>query len=139
MFCREQVAQLRGIVGRIRELGGSLVAVGNGTSGQAAAFVEGKKIDFPVVVDPSLDAYRQAGLRRSVTSVLAPRSLLDGARALSRGHLQGQLQGDAWQLGGAVVLDAEGRPVWSHVSRAPGDLPSPEAILAALERAVEEA
>ena len=69
MFCREQVVQLRDGVGEIRKAGAELVVVGNGRPQHALDFRSEYELDFPLVVDPELQAYRAAGLRRGLQGV----------------------------------------------------------------------
>ena len=45
------------------------------------------------------------------------------------------LAGDAWQQGGALVVQPGGKVTFRYVSLGPGDHPRPAALLAALKRA----
>lgn len=121
MFCREQVAQLRGTVPAIRALGAELVVVGNGGPSHAQHFRDEQKLDFPLLVDPKLQAYEAAGLRRSVLSNFSFGALRSAARALGSGHRQGWTQGDPWQQGGTFVITPDGRTLFSYISREAGD------------------
>lgn len=132
MFCREQVAQLRGHLPRIRALGAELVVVGNGTPKQAAGFRKDQHIDFPLLVDPGLKAYEAAGLKRGLLTVLSPGVLARGFTTLRHGFTQGSTQGDPWQQGGAFVVAAGGEVRYAFVSDAAGHHPPPEELLAAL-------
>jgi peroxiredoxin len=132
MFCREQVVQLRDGVGEIRKAGAELVVVGNGRPEHALDFRSEYELDFPLVVDPELHAYRAAGLRRGVLDALGPRTLGNALRAWRRGARQGAAKGDPWQLGGTFVIRAGGRVVYRHVSREAGDHPPLAEILAAM-------
>lgn len=133
MLCREQVAQLRDALDEIRELGAELVVVGNGRPEQARQFKEERQLDFPVLVDPELIAYRAAELRRGA-STFGLGSLRGGLRALRKGHLQGRTQGDPWQQGGVFVVTPAGRVAFSYVSEEAGDHPETSAVLEALRR-----
>lgn len=112
---------MRDALPEIRAAGAELVVVGSGTPEQAARFRDERGLDFPLFVDPELEAYRAAGLRRSVIDTLGPRALAHAMRAFRRGARQGSVQGDPWQLGGAFVIDRTGKPVYRHVSRNAGD------------------
>lgn len=132
MFCREQVAQLRGHLDAIRAKGAELVVVGNGTAKMAAAFKKEFGVDIPLLVDPGLKAYNAAGLKRGVFTVLSPAVLARGARTLANGFTQGPMQGDAFQQGGAFVLEKGGAVRYAFVSDAAGHHPPPEELVAAL-------
>lgn len=123
---------MRGEKDRIEAAGATLVVVGNGLPWQAKAFRDEQGIDFPLVVDPDLVAYRAAGLRRGMLHTLGPRVLAHAARAFGRGFRQGSVQGDPWQVGGVFLVLPGGRVAWQHVSREAGDHPSSEAIHVAL-------
>jgi NAD(P)-dependent dehydrogenase (short-subunit alcohol dehydrogenase family) len=132
MFCREQVAQLRGELDEIRARGAELVIVGNGAASFAKAFREDFELDGPLLVDPELRAYRAAGLRRGRVELLSPRLPRNALRAFRSGARQGAVQGDAWQLGGVFVIRPGGELAFRHVSREAGDHPAVAEILAAL-------
>ncbi len=50
--------------GEIRETGAEIAVVGNGSRYFASAFREDVDLDFPLLIDPDLEAYRAAGPRR---------------------------------------------------------------------------
>jgi len=125
---------LRDRVGEIREAGAELVVVGNGTPDHAAAFGEEEGIDFPLLVDPELVAYRAAGLRRGMRDAIRAKTLGHAMRAFRKGFRQTSVKGDPWQLGGAFVIAPGSRILWKHVSREAGDHADPDAILQVLQR-----
>lgn len=133
MFCRQQVAQLRDEIDEFRRLGAELVAVGNGSVEQAREFREAEQLPFPLFTDPSLRAYRRAGLRHGLASSIDPRVALRGLQAMAGGFRQGAVQGDAWQQGGVFVVAPGGRLLYGYVSRHAGDHPATADILRALE------
>lgn len=126
---------MRGEVPKIRELGGELVVVGNGQPMHATDFRERNQLDFPLLVDPDLEAYAAAGLRRGVGSALNPRVLGNAWRAMRGGHRQGKTQGDPWQQGGAFVISPDAQVHYQQISRTAGDHADPAELLAALRRA----
>lgn len=132
MFCREHVVQLHRTIDDIHAAGAELYVIGNGTPNFIAGFRETTGYDGPLYVDPSLEAYRVAGLKRGVLSTFGPRSALRGIRTLTRGHKQGRTQGDPWQQGGTLVVDPGGQVIMAHVSSGAGDNAAPEQILSAL-------
>lgn len=133
MFCREQVAQLRGVVDDIRQRGAELHVIGSGSVEQAALFQRERELDVPLYVDPSLASYRAAGLRRDAGATLHPRILKNVARTLGGGFRQGRTRGDAWQQGGAFVIAPGGEVAFAQVSQVAGDHADPAEILRALE------
>ena len=120
-------------------LGVSVVLVGNGPPPALAAFVRDMSLErrrVTVVTDPSLAAFRAAGLRRPRVHGL--RAAIETVRALGAGYRQRRRAGDAMQLGGAVLVDEAGRVLYHHRGRSPGDLADPSDIVqAALALLVE--
>lgn len=107
----------------MRALGGDIVLVGSGTPEQARRFVDDFHVKMPVVTDPTLEAYRRAGMKRSVLGSIGPGVLLRGAKTLAKGFRQHRQQGDNWQQGGVVVvsaLEAGGRVTMQHAADAAG-------------------
>jgi peroxiredoxin len=125
---------LRGEVDGFRALGAELAVVGNGTPAQAKEFAAEYELPFRLYVDPKLDAYRAAGLRRGVLDTLNPGTLAHAVRALRTGARQGLTKGDPWQLGGAFVIEPGGRVAFRHVSRDAGDHADPAKIRKALAK-----
>lgn len=123
---------MRHEVPRIREQGAELVVVGNGQPWQAKAFKEAFGLDFPLLTDPKMAAYRAAELRRSIGSVFNLRSALSGISATLSGHTNQGIQGDPWQQGGAFVITPDNRVLFSYVSQAAGDHPEPDRLIAPL-------
>jgi len=117
-------------------LGAELVVVGNGSPLQAQDFKEQHDLDFPLLVDPELEAYAAAGLRRGLGSTFNLKSMGNAVRALKGGHRQTSVQGDPWQQGGAFVITPDGAVHFEHVSQAAGDHPKPQAIIQALKSAL---
>jgi peroxiredoxin len=125
---------LRGEVEGFRELGAALAVVGNGTPAQAKDFAAEYELPFPLYVDPKLEAYRAAGLRRGVLDTLNAGTFTHALRALRTGARQGLTKGDPWQLGGAFVVAPGGRIAFRHVSRDAGDHADAAKIRKALEK-----
>ena len=117
----------------------SVVLVGNGPPEALAAFARDLRLDgrrVTVVTDPSLAAFRAAGLRRPRVHGL--RAAIETLRALGAGYRKRRRAGDARQLGGAVLVDEAGRVLYYHRSGSPGDLADPSDIVqAALALLVE--
>ncbi len=124
--------QLRDEYPRIRQKGAELVVVGNGQPFHARDFQQEYDLEFPLYVDPDLEAYAAAGLRRGVKSTMSIKSLGHAVRALKSGSRQKKTQGDPWQQGGVFVIHPPDTESFAHVSKEAGDHPTPEAFLAAL-------
>jgi len=101
-----------------------------------AQFVEMEAVPFPVLSDVSRQAYTAFGLQRgrasTIWSLATAKSYL---RSILHGRLPRLPRGDLTQLGGDVVLDADGRIVFVHRSQNPADRPTVETIVAAIRRA----
>ena len=108
-----------------------LVVVGNGQPAHAAAFREDERIPFELWVDPEMEAYRAAGLRRGATKSLSLKTLGHAWRAMRGGFRQAEVQGDPWQLGGAFVINTQGEVLYQQISREAGDHVSISELLAA--------
>ncbi len=127
---------MREHVPAIRATGARLVVLGNGQPWQAKAFQDEHPIDAELLVDPRLEAYAAAGLKRSLVSTLANlKTLKHGRRAMKAGHRQGKVQGDPWQQGGAFVISPDHHIHFAHTSGEAGDHVDPQALLGALEHA----
>jgi AhpC/TSA antioxidant enzyme len=133
MFCREQAVQLHRAKDAIHARGAELVLVGNGAPHFVQAFREDLGLTTPVYVDPSLASYRALGMKRGlVGTILSPRILAHAARALRGGFMQGRTRGDAWQLGGVLVVKRGGEIAYRHLSDEAGDHPPVDDVVAAL-------
>jgi hypothetical protein len=118
--------------------GGKLALVGNGWPAMAKSWAEhvGFQPSVAMLTDPTRKAYDLAGMKRStVLTLFNPLSLARWGLAFLRGFRQGRTAGDAWQQGGALVVQPGGKICWRYVSLGPGDHPSPARLLAALRQA----
>jgi alkyl-hydroperoxide reductase/thiol specific antioxidant family protein len=136
MFCRELAVQLHRERDGIEARGADLVLVGNGAPHFARAFAEELGLSGPLYVDPSLSTYHALEMgRASVISLVSARVLRSAARALRGGFRQGLVRGDAWQLGGVLVVRPGGEVAYRHLAGDAGDNPPIADVLAALEPA----
>ncbi len=81
-----------------------LVVIGNGAPHFMTAFREDTGYKGKLYTDPSLETYKILDLKRSVGSLFGFKSLKEGIRAASSGYLQTEIQGDALQQGGAIII-----------------------------------
>jgi hypothetical protein len=132
MFCREQAVQLHRERETIRARGAELVFVGNGSRRFARAFKEDYGIAAPLYVDTRREAYRALAMKRGLGAVLGPATWKSGLRALRAGFRQGRIQGDAFQLGGVLVVRPGGRIAYRYLSGSAGDHPPVAEVLAAI-------
>ncbi|MBX3470769.1 MAG: hypothetical protein KF878_28205 [Planctomycetes bacterium] len=116
----------------IRAKGAELVVVGNGQPFMARAFRDERGLDFPLLVDPGLRAYKAAGLKRGMLSTFNPAVALRAAGAMAAGFRQGAMGGDPWQQGGAFVIAPPGEVRLAFVSSSAGEHPDPRDLVAAL-------
>lgn len=128
---------MRGILPDIRAAGAELVIVGNGTPEMASAFRDDTGLEVPLYTDPTRRTYALAGFKRGVLATFTPRGVAHAARALRKGYRQTGTRGDAYQQGGLLVVDRNGRILYAHRDNEAGDLASNEDVLAAL-RAVPQ-
>lgn len=149
------MAQLRHEVQNIHAYGAELVVIGNGDF--AAAFRDDLQLATPLYVDPSCAAYRLLGMKRGVARTLGSwRTWEKHARALLEGVRQKRIRvilrwwrwsvralmlgidGDAWQLGGILVVFPDGRVPYRYLSTVAGDHPPVHEVLAALDAATQD-
>jgi AhpC/TSA antioxidant enzyme len=118
---------------RFRARGAELHLVGNGSRHFAQAFREELDITCPLYVDTKLEAYRALEMKRGLASTLGSLATWKNtARAMKAGFRQSMTRGDAWQLGGVLVVLPGGIVTFRHLSEAAGDHPPVEKLLEAL-------
>ena len=135
MHCREHVVQLHRRIDELHAAGSEVFVIGSGSP----SFIEGFRDETgwrgSIYVDPSLDVYKAAGLKRGVLSTFNLASAWRSVGTLKRGIRQGRTQGDTWQQGGVLVIAPSGEILWSHASEGPGDNATADQILSALRKA----
>lgn len=130
---------MRPRVGEIREAGAGIVAIGNGSVVHLGWFLDTEKPGFPAYTDPSLKVYGLAELRRGIAATLAPAAGIRAIKALAQGHRQGgMVKGDGLQQGGVLLVLQGGKLAWRHESRHSGDHPDADAVVKAVQSAMEE-
>jgi hypothetical protein len=111
---------LRGALEEIRRGGAELTVIGNGPPHFVEAFKKELNFDGPIYTDPSLQTYRAAEMKRGLLRAFSPASAPKAIRALAAGFRQSRQRGDAWQLGGVVVIGVSVRQRASRRSCAAG-------------------
>jgi hypothetical protein len=124
--------QLHRELPHIHASGAELVFIGNGNRHFAAGFRDELRLQTPLYVDTKRDAYRALGMKRSFASIFSPRAVKSMVRAWRAGYRQKGVQGDAWQMGGVLVVRKGGEVAYSYLADAPGDHPPVADVLAAL-------
>jgi len=137
LFCREQAAEMRDRRAEIESMGGRLVFVGNGGVRYARAFQTEFAPDVTVLTDPELRSYRAIGARHGVLNTIGPRAWAAGIRALRSGARQTRVKGHPFQQGAVMVFAPGDRLLYSYISRAAGDHPPLDQVMAALGSASE--
>ncbi|MCH9686545.1 MAG: AhpC/TSA family protein [Deltaproteobacteria bacterium] len=124
LACTEHVTLLALRLHELTRLGVRVVYVGNGEPRYIEAFVERNAIDtaaVEVITDPTLAAHRALELHRSFMETYGPRALWGLGRALVGGFRQRGIEGDNYQQGGLVVVDAQQQVAYVHRDQATGD------------------
>ena len=116
-----------------------VVAIGQGRGTEAATFAERWGIHFPVLGDPSGEAYRAYGFTRgSLWSVMLRGMVtrpIESMQAIARADLRGAMlrSSDVMRLGGVAVVDRGGAIRFLHRAKEPADIPSSAQVLAAFD------
>ncbi len=115
-------------------LAGRVIGVAFAPPASVAIFEGGLNLGVPILCDPERVAYALFGFGRTSwwSAIIHPGYLVRLARALRRGRRFRRVREDPGQLGGDVVLDADGRLRWVYRSRWPADRPSVDDVRAAL-------
>lgn len=132
IFCRQQVAGLAKRVPEIERRGGLLVVVAPSKTEHIAGFRESTGYKGALFVDPTLRAFRAAGLVRGRASTYHPLAVLRGIGALAQGFRQVGRYGDIVQQGGTFVLGPGDRVRYEWRDRYAGHHADPEAVVGAL-------
>lgn len=125
---------MRGIARELDALG-TLAIVGNGNVAQANDFDRTHGKGLRSLVDPDKSSYRALGFVRGLRATYHALAVVRGVRQSALGYRQGTTQGDAFQMGGTLVLAAGGRPVYFQRSAFAGDHPPLTDVLQAMREA----
>jgi peroxiredoxin len=109
--CSEHVTELGARLGELDALGVRTVLVGCGDPAHIDGFIERQRLGdkkVEVYTDPSLEAFRRAGLERSRWGTFGPVAITQLLRAMINGHSNGSPQGDRTQQGGTLLVDKDG-------------------------------
>jgi hypothetical protein len=129
--------QVRKRWAEFQELGAAVAAVSFEPPEQACSFARAMGLPFPVLSDPERHGYAAFGLTAGERGKVWSRQTAGAyLRGLAHGRLPHMPRGDTAQLGGNVVLDAEGRITYVYRSDTPADRPSIDELLDAVRLAL---
>lgn len=126
--CRAQVKELWARNAQYEAKGCVLVFIGNGSTQHVKGFKKDFGIDVPVYTDPSLAIYQAAGFKKSVLGTIGPKAIMAGQKLRSAGHVSDGIQGSAFQQGGVLCIDTQGKLLFGYVSKHLGDYPSNDTL-----------
>jgi hypothetical protein len=122
MFCREMVAELRQVAAKDPNFPEILIFA-QGSLEQSKSFFLERWPEARAVADPRRRFYKAFGIGRgSLMQLASPGVWAAGARAVAKGHIQGQTVGDSAQMPGLMLVQ-NNCIVWQHRFRHAGDHP----------------
>ena len=122
-----------------RKLGVRPVVVGHSSLRYAKAFVEETGIELPVYVDEKRVVYQALEFKRPLLGFLNPKVFQRAAEARKEGFSQPGVFGDAFQLGGVVLLMPDGSMPYRYASQFAGDHPKLEDLKSEVRKIVTPA
>ncbi len=132
-ICQLGLGELKKNYGRFSEKNCSIVVFVQSpqatleNNGCAGAFL------FHVVGDPDGHLYEMYGVGTSgIGGLIAPATVFRGAEATFKGHRQGKMEGNIWQLPGDFIVDRSGRLTLARIGRNFGDSLGVEGLLGGL-------
>jgi AhpC/TSA antioxidant enzyme len=132
LFCKEQTAEFRARANDIQGSGARLAFIGNGGVRYAGGFRDEFCPECTVLTDPELTSYKLIGARGGLVNTLGPQAWAAGIRAFRRGARQQKTQGHPFQQGGVLVVAPGDRVAYSYLSKAAGDHPQVDEVIAAI-------
>jgi peroxiredoxin len=132
LFCKEQTAEFRARSDEIEQRHARVVFVGNGSTRYAGGFRDEFCPECTVLTDPKLGSYKLIGARGGLMNTLGPQAWGAGIRAFRRGARQHTTKGHPFQQGGVLVVGPGNKVVYSYISKAAGDHPAVDEVLAAI-------
>lgn len=118
------------------KLGVQIVVVGHSNPRYAKAFIEETMVDLPVFVDEKRVAYQALDFKRPLLAFLNLKVFKRAAEARKEGFTQPGVWGDAFQLGGVVLLLPDGSMPYRYASQFAGDHPKVEDLKTEVRKAL---
>lgn len=126
------MAQLRLHEAELRSLNTETYVISFGAGSLARVWLEETGVPFTLLLDPERAAYQAYGLERSLLRSWGPKTFLRYVKLLVSGRRWRGVQGDSGQLGGDLIVDAQGIIRLAHPSHDPTDRPAVAQLLAML-------
>ncbi len=128
--CRSHAAEIWHHRERYQKNGAKIIFIGNGKSQYIKAFKEDLDLEgASIYTDPELKCFQAAGFKRGFLKVFSPASAINAAKLAANGHRQALSKGDLWQLGGMMVVKANGKVAYHYISEAVGDYPPEKDVI----------
>lgn len=123
VFCKEHVAQLRGLTDL------NIVFVTLGTPEQTEAFRQKMRSPHRFICDPQKKLHALFNLQRGgMAEFVNLHTIARTIGAMFKGYVNGLPQGDSAQLPGVFVVETDGTVLWEHRSRDIADTPRADEI-----------
>jgi hypothetical protein len=132
MLCRQQVAELSKYENQFSERGSRIAVIGPGQASHLAEFREVTGYRSDLFADPGREAYRVLGFSSGISKMFGIKPVQGALSALKSGIRPGKLQGNAFQIGGAVVIAPGGELRYLYREKYVGDHPQVAEILGAV-------
>lgn len=132
MLCRQQVAELAKHEERFIESDSRLVVIGPGEAQHLAEFRQVTGYRSDLFADPARDTFLLLGFYSGISKLVGIKPVLRVFSAIKSGIRPGSLQGNALQLGGAVVIAPGYEVRYFFREKEAGDHPPIEELLRAV-------
>ena len=132
MLCRQQVAELSNYEHQFAEKGGRIVVIGPGEASHLPDFREVTGYRSDLFADPMRGTYQVLGFTSGISKLFGIKPLQGAISALKSGIRPGTLQGNALQLGGAVVVAPDDKLRYLFREKQAGDHPPVAELLGAI-------
>ena len=123
------MAQLCPYQDELKRLGVRVLLVTLSSSGYAGKFQEKVCDAFPLLMNRERDLYATYGLESSLFRFWGPKNLWSYVKRFLRGEKIEGIQGDPTQLGGDLIIGADGRVRYVYRSKDPTDRPPVEELM----------
>lgn len=132
-LCREHLVVTEGLLDDLRAAGCEVIGVCQNDGADALLLEQELALRFPVYGEPTLALYRELAMPRGSWWQVTLGPMLRQPLAAIRRFRDVRKPGkDVRQLGGVVLLSAEGRVLYTYCQRDSGDLPGDDEVLTAV-------
>ena len=117
-LCMRRIDELKNEYYRFDELGAMLMVIVQSTRARVASYSEKKSIPYPLVPDKDKKIYDLFGVERGgIGAFLAPRVLVESAKATLKGYFHGAFEGDELQKPAEFIIKPGGEIAWANYGR----------------------